>query len=100
MLFINANLCVAVDGLPNAESEALLQEIFAYLYAPHRIHYYHWRAGDLLVFDNVALQHSRCLGPHRTLRRVVVSAEPLATLISGARHHVTGQRDPMAVADE
>jgi taurine dioxygenase len=92
VLFINANLCVAINGLPEDEGEALLQDVFAHLYAPQRIHHYDWHAGDLLVFDNVALQHSRCAGPHRTLRRMVVSTAPLTALLSSTRRYVASPK--------
>lgn len=61
-------------GLDPAESEALLQQAFAVLYADDNVYAHHWRTGDLLVWDNLALQHGRpaLAGTgERTLRRVV-----------------------------
>lgn len=63
-----------VLGLDPEESEAVLQELFSYLYAPDNVHEHHWRTDDLLVWDNLALQHGRpalAAGGERTLRRVV-----------------------------
>ncbi len=81
VLFINANLCVAIEGLPKAESDRLLAEIFDFLYARERIYEHRWQQGDLMIFDNLALQHTRMRGPARKLRRMVVSAEPLEQLL-------------------
>lgn len=48
-----------VEGLPQAESDALLDAICDILYDPAHITEHHWRTGDLLIWDNLALQHSR-----------------------------------------
>ncbi len=59
----------------DAESRALLSRLFdELLYAPGNEVVHAWRPGDLLVWDNLALQHGRdacprSLGP-RSLRRV------------------------------
>jgi alpha-ketoglutarate-dependent taurine dioxygenase len=55
------------------EGEALLRELFAHLYAPQNRWQHEWREGDLLLWDNVSVQHSRPNvdedGPARTLRK-------------------------------
>ena len=64
-----------VVELPPGESEELLEELFAHLYAPDLVYEHTWSDGDLVVFDNVALQHARGDverdGPSRTLRKVI-----------------------------
>lgn len=67
-----------ICGLDEAESEALLAELFEHLYRPANLHEHRWRTGDLLVWDNRALQHRRGAipaGTRRTLQRVSC-AEP------------------------
>jgi taurine dioxygenase len=65
-----------VEGFPPEESEALLQELFRHLYAPSNCYEHHWRNGDLVVWDNIAMQHGR---PDQTntgkrrLRRIAVA---------------------------
>lgn len=59
-----------IDGLPPAESEALLQQLFAALYAPANVHEHVWRNRDLLIWDNFALQHCRADQSARTKRRL------------------------------
>lgn len=48
-----------VIGIPQAESDALLDALFDVLYDPATIAEHHWRTGDILIWDNLALQHSR-----------------------------------------
>jgi alpha-ketoglutarate-dependent taurine dioxygenase len=61
--------------LPEAESTALLEELFAHLYRPEHVYTHDWALGDLVVWDNHAVQHSRPeigVEQARTLRRVCV----------------------------
>jgi len=55
------------------ESEALLEDLFAHLYDPVHMLEHDWRQGDLVVWDNLAIQHGRpdvqTEGPARTLRK-------------------------------
>ena len=65
-----------VEGLPPAESEALLQELFGYLYAPDNVHEHVWHKGDLVIWDNIACQHARPdqqATARRRLRRIAVA---------------------------
>jgi alpha-ketoglutarate-dependent taurine dioxygenase len=63
-----------VLGLSHDESEALLVELCAHLYSPETILEHDWHRHDLVVWDNLAVQHSRKTvaldGPTRTLRKV------------------------------
>jgi alpha-ketoglutarate-dependent taurine dioxygenase len=60
--------------MSDEESEELLEALFMHLYSsPH--HWDHeWRLHDLVVWDNLAIQHSRpnvpAGGPARTFRKV------------------------------
>jgi alpha-ketoglutarate-dependent taurine dioxygenase len=70
-----------VVGLPHAESEAILDQVFAHLYAPSAQWDHAWREGDFVVWDNIAMQHSRknveIEGPTRHLRK---AASPMPKL--------------------
>ena len=59
--------------LPHDESEALIEELFAHLYDPAHVLEHEWRQGDLVIWDNLAIQHGRpdvdFEGPARTLRK-------------------------------
>ena len=73
------NQCIisetSVESLDDTEGAALLEDLFAHLYSPPLVYVHEWRAGDLVIWDNRALQHARdALGREatRTLRRVAV----------------------------
>lgn len=71
-LFVNENMTACVIGMSEQESDSLLAELFAYLYAEEAVYEHRWRPGDLVVWDNLALQHARgSVGKGaRTLQRV------------------------------
>jgi alpha-ketoglutarate-dependent taurine dioxygenase len=48
-----------VVELPRDEGEALLQELFARLYAEDNVYTHNWQANDLIIWDNMALHHCR-----------------------------------------
>jgi len=69
----------ALLPLPAGESAALLEELFAHLYAPERVYTHRWREHDLVLWDNCAVQHARPdVGTRepRTLRRVCAGVTP------------------------
>ncbi len=59
MLFVTEHHADRIEGMDEAEGAALLQELFAVLYAPERRYEHVWRAGELVVWDNLAVQHAR-----------------------------------------
>ncbi len=64
-----------VLGVEPAESEALLDTIFAVLYAEENRYEHRWRTGDLVLWDNIALHHGRPAfdtTEPRTLQRVAL----------------------------
>lgn len=73
IVYANESSAARVEGLGPAASDALLAELFAYLYGPGNELHHHWQPGDLVVWDNLALQHCRpALDPKlpRRLQRV------------------------------
>ena len=59
MLFVTENHVREIEGLSEAESAPHLTRVFATQYAPERQYEHYWQAGDLLVWNNVAIQHAR-----------------------------------------
>ena len=45
--------------LPDDAGEELLQELFARLYASESVYRHEWQPNDLIIWDNLALQHCR-----------------------------------------
>ena len=86
VIMANAMHTDSIMGLPEAESEALLADLFAVLYDESNLYEHHWSVGDLIVWDNIALHHARGdLGTDepRTLQRVTVGEYTPSELIPG-----------------
>ena len=65
-----------VVGVSDDDSDALLAEVFAVLYADDNVYEHRWSVGDLVLWDNVALHHGRRDIPRhepRTLQRVTLA---------------------------
>jgi alpha-ketoglutarate-dependent taurine dioxygenase len=75
LLYVSQMMTGKIVELPDDESEALLRELFDHLYAPAALWTHEWRNGDLVMWDNLAIQHARgnveIEGPVRTLRKVI-----------------------------
>lgn len=81
------NLCQIfsshISGWNYAESDGLFAEVESLIYAEKHLARHAWRTGDLLVWDNIALQHGRgpvSAGAVRHLRRVVANSWDVAEL--------------------
>lgn len=74
-IFACQDMTALLIGLPESESDALLEELFAYLYAPENVYEHHWQEGDIIIWDNLAVQHARSeiTGGRRTLQRVTIA---------------------------
>ena len=74
MLYVSQGMTKEIVGLPKEDSEDLLDELFKHLYRPENEWQHQWRKGDLIIWDNLAMQHARPAvsvdGPARTLRKV------------------------------
>lgn len=81
VLFVMESQTVKVLDMPADASEALLQELFGYLYADKELAYEHsWRLGDIVIWDNYALQHARSNikgRGNRTLQRTAAGPQGL-----------------------
>jgi len=75
ILYVSQMMTSEIVGLPPDESEELLEILFSYLYDPDHLWQHDWREGDLVLWDNLAVQHARPTvsleGPARTLRKVI-----------------------------
>jgi alpha-ketoglutarate-dependent taurine dioxygenase len=76
ILFVNELMTDSIVELAPEESEALLHELFAAFDDPAITYRHRWQVGDLIVWDNLALQHGRTeipAGEQRSLRRVQIA---------------------------
>jgi len=70
-LFINEAHTSHIAGLPQDEAAALLERLCAHIVKPEFRYEHRWRAGDLLMWDNAAVQHKANFDYDLPLRRVM-----------------------------
>lgn len=56
-IYVNRCYSERINELDVEESDALLQELFAHVIKPEFCYRHRWEVGDLLMWDNYALQH-------------------------------------------
>ena len=80
-LWVSELQTARVLGMSWEESRDLLHAAFDRLYAPERVFEHKWRTGDVIFWDNIALQHARgnleSVGT-RVLQRVIVGVDGVA----------------------
>jgi alpha-ketoglutarate-dependent taurine dioxygenase len=71
-LIIDSLFMDSLVGWDRDTSESLREEVHGYLYDPSNVYRHDWSVGDLVLWNNVALQHARPELPsaERTHRRV------------------------------
>lgn len=77
-VFVCPLMTEEIIGEPEAESRAMLDEIYALQREPRFIYRHKWQVGDLIIWDNRCLLHARSdFSPdqRRLLRRVTVTDE-------------------------
>jgi taurine dioxygenase len=74
-LFVNQNMTALIIGLSPADSDAMLEELYAALYVRDDVYEHAWHPGDLVLWDNLAVQHARgrISADRRTLQRVSIT---------------------------
>jgi taurine dioxygenase len=84
MLYVCSMMTSKVLGLPDDESEQLLEELFAHINDPAGTWQHDWSDGDLVIWDNLAVQHARddvaADGPVRTLRKATSPETPVGVV--------------------
>jgi taurine dioxygenase len=76
IVFLSRRHADCILELPRPDSDALIEELTAYVRDPAIIYTHAWRPGDLVLWDNIALQHARNnFDPkyNRHLRRVQIA---------------------------
>jgi taurine dioxygenase len=78
-LYVSPRHTLAIEGLAEADSEALLQKLFGVQQDPELIYVHKWRLGDLVMWDNRCTLHRACGGIKppgiRHLHRTVVEGD-------------------------
>jgi len=87
---ILAHTIKTIDGLDQAESDALLERLMAWAERPEYIYSHNWQVGDLLIWDNTGTMHRVVpfdLACGRELDRVTLLGEEPIT--GPFRYHAT-----------
>lgn len=56
-LFVNEGYTARIAGLPEEESDRVLNLLFEHVSRPEFVYCHQWRAGDFLIWDNCSTQH-------------------------------------------
>jgi taurine dioxygenase len=86
VLYVTELQTDSIVGLEPEESEEILAALFAHLYQSGNVLEHRWRVGDLVIWDNVSLQHGRPAMPTaeiRTHRRVVLGRRGVVEQVAG-----------------
>jgi len=97
MLFVTEHHVDRISDVSEARSAELLELLFSVLYAPHRRYEHVWRVGDLVIWDNLAIQHARTRpsAPSegvRALQRVAIGEHGFIDQLELARQSRTSAR--------
>jgi taurine dioxygenase len=87
-LFVNRIYTQRIEGLTAAESEAVLQGLFAVAESPDRQFRVSWNAGDTVIWDNRSTQHYAVADywpKTRVMHRVAVKGESVIPYSSQQR---------------
>jgi len=74
-IWVNKLTTLGIEGLPADESAALIAEVRAYFYDDAFTYSHAWETGDMILWNNLVLQHARLPfdpGTARTLRRTAI----------------------------
>lgn len=78
-LYVNPAYCNTIDGMPEAEGRALLNDLFEHMLKPEYRFVHHWSQDDVLVWDHLWTWHNAIAdyGPdeHRLILRCQVKAD-------------------------
>ncbi|MEM7253396.1 MAG: TauD/TfdA family dioxygenase [Pseudomonadota bacterium] len=58
-LYLDPNKTIALNGVSEAETRPLLDEVFQYVLRDEHIYTHQWRNGDVVMWDNARLMHRR-----------------------------------------
>ena len=77
-LYVDRLMTAHIDGLPEEESEDILETMFETAERPEFVYEHEWKPGDLLLWDNLCSAHARTdfsTDERRLLRRCQIESE-------------------------
>jgi taurine dioxygenase len=96
ILYVTEHHSERIHELPESESANTLAALFAHLYAPDHVYTHQWRLYDLVLWDNLAIQHARPYAADpadgaRILQRVTIGGTPFEQILSAAKAREAAQ---------
>ncbi|HYC49153.1 MAG TPA: TauD/TfdA family dioxygenase [Burkholderiales bacterium] len=70
-LYVSRLCCVGIEGMPDEESEPLLEMLYEHCTRPEFVYRHRWQKGDLVMWDNCAAQHLATMDYELPLRRLM-----------------------------
>ncbi len=95
VLYVSRMQTGRILSLDDEASEALIARLFDVLYDDDNTYRHDWAVGDIVIWDNIALQHARPVPPPRaprTLHRLAIAEHSIFELVPGFEDHLR-QRD-------
>ena len=84
-LYVTEGHTTHILDMDRAQSDALLQQLFAHLREPRFVYGHRWQVGDLLIWDNAATQHrATCdyaLPQRRLMHRTATAGEAAVGIV-------------------
>ncbi|HYE01058.1 MAG TPA: TauD/TfdA family dioxygenase [Alphaproteobacteria bacterium] len=74
-LYLNDEMTVGIEGMPEAEGQALLRRLCVEATRPERVFRFKWQPGDIVAWDNASTLHSATYtdpAEARTMYRVTI----------------------------
>jgi taurine dioxygenase len=69
-LYVNPTHVIGIVGMPEAEGDRLLAELYWYMLQPNAEYRHKWKVGDLVIWDNRCTVHSAAGGYRSDERRI------------------------------
>jgi len=69
-LFVSEHFTTRIEGLPEDESRAVLDQLFAHSVRPEHIYRHSWKPHDMVFWDNRSLMHLAAGCPEDQRRRM------------------------------
>lgn len=89
VLYANPGYLVAIDGLPDSESEALMQSIFEHQMRDELLYEFSWTPNTVLMWDNIGTIHQAVADyaphEHRYIKRCQIMATRFFTPTGSSR---------------
>ena len=80
VLYCNPGYAVRIEGLEEAESDALLDFLFRHQSEARFLHSHHWTPGDVLMWDNIGTTHNAVADYGAEEPRYILRVQVMASL--------------------